>query len=344
VPAQYCGTSTTAAPAPVPSQRPLNTLSTPAPVPEPPQPTLNVAEAASELVRPQVLLNAVTPPADEAATQAPAVHQVPESRSETNAWECPTCTFQNSSDSLSCEICLERREGESPFESSRFRLDPRMRRKRMQLGIALGAFIVLLGSEIWDLNGVTLLVATLVATLLGGLLGGMVAQCCSAYNAILARRHSSATPLLETDGGSFIDLELDSRRGRQRLQPAALDLTARRQQLTLMRLLLERRQRELQGEGAAVEQERVVRSAPRGLVEALPTHAITSADVAAAPDEHRSCTVCFDEFAEGDMLRTLPCFHRFHTDCIDRWLSRSCLCPICKHSVVGLGARGGEES
>merc|ERR1712151_1105950 len=101
----------------------------------------------------------------------------------------------------------------------------------------------------------------------------------------------------------------------------------------LMRLLLEQqRQVELR---TGVEREQVVMSSPRGLVAALPTHAISEADVAAAPEEHRACAICFDEFTEGDMLRTLPCFHRFHAPCIDRWLSRSCLCPICKHNIVG---------
>lgn len=66
-------------------------------------------------------------------------------------------------------------------------------------------------------------------------------------------------------------------------------------------------------------------------LEALPTHAVTAEDVAAAPAEHRACTVCMEDFRTGEEQRTLPCFHRFHKDCIDPWLRQSGCCPICKH-------------
>lgn len=42
------------------------------------------------------------------------------------------------------------------------------------------------------------------------------------------------------------------------------------------------------------------------------------------------CTVCLEEWGEGDVLRTLPCRHFFHVKCIDRWLSRHGSCPICR--------------
>jgi len=44
-----------------------------------------------------------------------------------------------------------------------------------------------------------------------------------------------------------------------------------------------------------------------------------------------SCTVCLCELEEGDLLRVLPCSHRFHRDCIDHWLLHSSTaCPACK--------------
>lgn len=53
-------------------------------------------------------------------------------------------------------------------------------------------------------------------------------------------------------------------------------------------------------------------------------------------DDH--CVICLEHFQCGDRLRILPCNHRFHTSCIDKWLSGSfsydeCftgLCPTCK--------------
>lgn len=47
-----------------------------------------------------------------------------------------------------------------------------------------------------------------------------------------------------------------------------------------------------------------------------------------------SCAICLDDFTNVDRLKVLPCRHGFHTPCIDQWLERSDLCPICKHSVL----------
>ena len=31
--------------------------------------------------------------------------------------------------------------------------------------------------------------------------------------------------------------------------------------------------------------------------------------------------------------RVLPCFHKFHVACIDEWLARKKLCPLCNTSI-----------
>ena len=48
----------------------------------------------------------------------------------------------------------------------------------------------------------------------------------------------------------------------------------------------------------------------------------------------RECPICLVDYEVGDELRTLPCFHAFHKDCIDKWLEGSTLCPICKTDVT----------
>jgi len=46
-----------------------------------------------------------------------------------------------------------------------------------------------------------------------------------------------------------------------------------------------------------------------------------------------SCTICLSEFECGHKIKTLPCTHRYHCECIDKWLETQNKCPICKHPV-----------
>lgn len=50
--------------------------------------------------------------------------------------------------------------------------------------------------------------------------------------------------------------------------------------------------------------------------------------------EVQQCNVCLEDFSPGEMLRTLPCLHRFHVACIDRWLPTNRSCPVCKVEVT----------
>ncbi|CAH9091598.1 unnamed protein product [Cuscuta epithymum] len=47
-----------------------------------------------------------------------------------------------------------------------------------------------------------------------------------------------------------------------------------------------------------------------------------------------ACAVCLETLIIGDTIRLLPCVHKFHKDCIDPWLLRRTLCPICKISIT----------
>ncbi|XP_075516917.1 putative E3 ubiquitin-protein ligase RHG1A isoform X1 [Primulina tabacum] len=48
------------------------------------------------------------------------------------------------------------------------------------------------------------------------------------------------------------------------------------------------------------------------------------------PVETEPCSICREEYSEGDNLGTLDCGHDFHKDCIKQWLMLKNLCPICK--------------
>ncbi|KAJ9140343.1 hypothetical protein P3X46_031002 [Hevea brasiliensis] len=59
------------------------------------------------------------------------------------------------------------------------------------------------------------------------------------------------------------------------------------------------------------------------------------------------CVVCLENFNVGDKCRLLPnCKHSFHTQCIDSWLLKSPICPICRTSVnpLNIGASLSQES
>ena len=57
-------------------------------------------------------------------------------------------------------------------------------------------------------------------------------------------------------------------------------------------------------------------------------------------DGNDECPVCLCTLVAGDQLRELPCSHKFHAACIDRWLIRREYangvpsCPLCKKEVL----------
>lgn len=48
----------------------------------------------------------------------------------------------------------------------------------------------------------------------------------------------------------------------------------------------------------------------------------------------QECSVCLQAYCPGEQIRTLPCFHQFHTQCVDQWLRMNAKCPICKTSAT----------
>ncbi|KAI3866568.1 hypothetical protein MKW92_052009, partial [Papaver armeniacum] len=43
-----------------------------------------------------------------------------------------------------------------------------------------------------------------------------------------------------------------------------------------------------------------------------------------------TCSVCQEQANVGENVRTLPCLHQIHDNCIDPWLRQQGTCPLCK--------------
>jgi len=58
-----------------------------------------------------------------------------------------------------------------------------------------------------------------------------------------------------------------------------------------------------------------------------------------------SCSICLNEFTDGEMVRLLPqCNHAFHTECILPWfVEHRGECPLCNTKVIDIVDGGGED-
>ena len=48
----------------------------------------------------------------------------------------------------------------------------------------------------------------------------------------------------------------------------------------------------------------------------------------------QECQICLVRMRAGEEVLTLPCFHLYHRDCIQRWLAVQRTCPVCKYDVA----------
>ncbi|XP_022757227.1 E3 ubiquitin-protein ligase At1g63170-like [Durio zibethinus] len=59
--------------------------------------------------------------------------------------------------------------------------------------------------------------------------------------------------------------------------------------------------------------------------------------------EDAECCICLSAYEDGSELRELPCHHRFHCTCIDKWLYINATCPLCKFNILKTSDLSGSE-
>ena len=45
------------------------------------------------------------------------------------------------------------------------------------------------------------------------------------------------------------------------------------------------------------------------------------------------CVVCLEDFEVGGVVKEMPCKHRFHGNCIEKWLGIHGSCPVCRYQM-----------
>lgn len=80
--------------------------------------------------------------------------------------------------------------------------------------------------------------------------------------------------------------------------------------------------------------------ASRESIESMPTVTVA--------EQGFDCAICLLEFEIGEGAKQMPCNHKFHAPCIDKWLGIQGSCPVCRHRmpVEGEGEmkKEGDES
>ena len=46
------------------------------------------------------------------------------------------------------------------------------------------------------------------------------------------------------------------------------------------------------------------------------------------------CSICLEEFKEGDKIKKLNCNHVYHEECLIPWLNKNDYCPMCRQNII----------
>ncbi|XLR23319.1 hypothetical protein S83_051219 [Arachis hypogaea] len=63
-------------------------------------------------------------------------------------------------------------------------------------------------------------------------------------------------------------------------------------------------------------------------IDAMPSFVIEEGEA-----EVGECVVCLEDFGVGALVKEMPCKHRFHPNCIEKWLGMHGTCPVCRYEM-----------
>lgn len=63
------------------------------------------------------------------------------------------------------------------------------------------------------------------------------------------------------------------------------------------------------------------------------TSTVEDAESQETGEDADACAICLGDYETGEDLRELPCVHYFHTQCVDKWLGKNDVCPMCKQKI-----------
>jgi len=67
--------------------------------------------------------------------------------------------------------------------------------------------------------------------------------------------------------------------------------------------------------------------ASKASIEALP-------DAEVSVDDSEECVICLEEWELcGGVVKEMPCKHKFHASCIEKWLGIHGSCPVCRYKM-----------
>lgn len=45
------------------------------------------------------------------------------------------------------------------------------------------------------------------------------------------------------------------------------------------------------------------------------------------------CVICLEEWRKDDIVTELPCEHKYHSECVEKWLGIHATCPQCRYEI-----------